>query len=227
MFQAFLLSLGQLFDRRVALVFVKSFLLTIVLLAAMAVAIWFAMRWLAGAIAPWIGQWFDAATVADIGTIALVLLAHLLLFRVVAIAVVGIFADDVVEAVEAKHYPEAHAQVRHVPFHQSARMGLGSGARAILLNVVLSPVYFFAFPVAPFIFFFANAWLLGRDLGDMVAVRHMAEPELPGWRGRTYFRRLGVGAFGTALLLIPGVAFLAPVIGAAMSAHAFHLGRRK
>jgi len=226
MLQALFLSIGQLFDRRVMLVFLKSFLLTLVLLGAIAVVVWFAMHRFADWLAHWLGQWFDAGTVADIATIALVLLAHLLLFRVVAIAVIGVFADDVVEAVEARHYPAAHANVRHVPLHQSARMGLGSGGRAILFNVIVSPVYLIALPAAPFVFFFINAWLLGRDLGDMVAVRHMPEKSLASWRRRNRLRRLALGSVGTALLLVPGVAFLAPVLGAAMAAHLFHGGRK-
>jgi uncharacterized protein involved in cysteine biosynthesis len=226
MLQALFLSIGQLFDRRVAAVFLKSFLLTLMLLGAVAVAVWLAMHRMTHWLAYWLGSWLDSGSVADIATIAVVLLAHLLLFRVVAIAVIGVFADDVVEAVEAKHYPAAHAKVRHVPLHQSARMGLGSGGRAILFNLIFSPVYLIALPAAPFIFFIVNAWLLGRDLGDMVAVRHMPERDLASWRRRTRLRRLALGSFGTALLLIPGIAFLAPVLGAAMAAHIFHGGRK-
>jgi uncharacterized protein involved in cysteine biosynthesis len=60
----------------------------------------------------------------------------------------------------------------------------------------------------------------------MVAVRHMADAELPGWRRRTTTRRVMLGAVGTALLLVPVVNLVAPVLATAMAAHVFHLGRR-
>ena len=227
MIRAFLLSLGQLFDRRIAGVFLKSLLLTLLLFGAAAVAIWLGLHRVTEAFAAWLGGLSWARSLADIVTIALVLVLHWLLFRAIAIAVIGVFADEVVEAVERRHYPQAHAKVRHVPFHRSLRMGLGSGGRAILFNIVFSPVYILANVLAPFVFFLVNTWLLGRDLGDMVAVRHMPEKELPRWRRRTRARRWALGAFGTALFFIPGVNFVAPIIGAAMAAHLFHQGGRK
>lgn len=223
MIQAFFLSLGQLFDRRIGMVFVKSFLLTLLLFGALGVGLYFGLHWLSATI---FGAGENSGMLADILTIVVVLAAHWLLFRVIAILVIGIFGDEVVEAVEAKHYPAAHAQVRHVPLAKSLRVGLRSGGRALVYNLVASPVYLIALPVAPFVFFIVNSWLLGRDFGDMVAMRHMPDSELRAWRSRTRLRRLALGAVGTGMLLIPGVNFLAPVIGAAMTAHAFHLGRK-
>jgi len=226
MIQAFFLSIGQLLDRRVAGVFLKSLALTLLVFAGAAVGIWFGMHRLAQSLAAWLGggQW--ASDVADIAAIVLILLAHWVLFRVIAIGVIGIFADEVVEAVEAKHYPGAYANARHVPVARSLRMGLGSGLRAILMNLLAAPVYLIALPAAPFVFFIVNTWLLGRDLGDMVAVRHMPAKDLARWRRRTRFRRWMLGGVGTALFLVPGLNLLAPIIGAAMAAHAFHLRKR-
>ncbi|MCW3845945.1 EI24 domain-containing protein [Sphingomonas sp. LB-2] len=232
MIQALFLSIGQLFDRRVAMVFVKSFALTIVLLGAVSVAIWYGMHQMLDWIALKLGGtgWLGwAENTADISTIVLVLLAHLLLFRAVAIAVIGVFADEVVEAVELRHYPGAHASARSVPFARSISMGLGSGLRAVLVNLLFSPIYLILLLTGigtPIAFFLVNTWLLGRDLGDMVAVRHMPYGNLPRWRRRTIFTRAMLGALGTGLFLVPGLNLLAPILGAAMAAHAFHQGRR-
>lgn len=224
MIQAFFLALGQLFDPRVARVFIKSLALTLLLFAVLGVGLWFGMHWLAA----WMfGTGEGSGALADIVTIVVILVAHWLLFRVIAIAVIGVFGDEVVEAVETRHYPAKHAQVRHVPFARSLGMGLRSAGRAILFNVVFSPVYLIANVFAPIVFFIVNAWLLGRDLGDMVAVRHMPEAELRAWRRRTRFSRLAIGAVGTGLLLVPVVNLLAPVLGAAMAAHAFHRGKHR
>ncbi|MEI9928398.1 MAG: EI24 domain-containing protein [Sphingomonas sp.] len=223
MIQALLLSIGQLLDGRIALVFLKSMGLTALLFGGVCVGLYFGLHGLAARL---LGTGADASTVADIATIVIGLFAAWLLFRIIAIAVIEVFADDVVDAVEARHYPEAHANVRRLPFHQSLRMGLGSAGHALLLNLLFSPVYLIALPAAPFVFFLVNSWLLGRDLGDMVAVRHIPVRDLPRWRRRSHFRRLTVGGIGTAMFLVPGLNLLAPVIGAAMATHAFHRARR-
>lgn len=229
MIHDFLLSIGQLGDRRIASVFLKSLFVTLLLFAASGVALWYGMRWAAGY---WFGATPGTSSLADLATLVAMLLAHWLLFRAVAVAVIGIFADEVVQAVEAKHYPAAHAVARDVPFMRSVAMGLGSASRAILVNLLFSPIYLILIFVLPGVgttvaFFLVNSWLLGRDLGDMVAARHMQPEALPGWRGRTSIRRFTLGAAGTGLFLIPVLNLLAPVVGAAMATHSFHRGKRK
>ena len=224
MIQAFFLSLGQLLDGRVAMVFLKSLLVTLALFAVLGFGLWYGVHW---AVDRWIGA--NAGAFADIAVIVVILGAHWLLFRAIAIGVIGIFADEVVAAVEAKHYPGAHADARDVPFARSVAMGLGSGARILLINLMLSPIYIALLLTGmgtAIAFFLVNSWLLGRDLGDMVAARHMKYGELPKWRSRTGFRRFVLGMFGTGLFFIPVVNLIAPVIGAAMATHAFHRGRR-
>lgn len=229
MIQALFLSFGQLLDRRVAAVFLKSFLLTIVVFAAVSVGIWYGMHLFAQQFQAWLGGARWAKDFADIAALVLVLVIHWLMFRAIAVAVIGIFADEVVQAVEARHYPQAHAVARDVPFMRSLAMGLGSIGRLIVVNVLLSPLYIMLLITGvgtPIAFFLVNSWLLGRDFGDMVAARHMPDSQLRKWRGRTRFRRFALGAFGTGIFFIPGLNLLAPVIGAAMAAHAFHQGRK-
>ena len=229
MIHAFFLSLGQLFDRPVLAVFVKSILLTLVLFAAVSVGMWFGMHALADWLALWLGGWSGSDAFADIATIVLVILAHWLMFRAIAVAVVGIFADEVVAAVEKKYYPAAHAQAQDVPLARSLAMGLGSAARLIVVNLLFSPIYLILLITGvgtAVAFFLVNSWLLGRDLGDMVAARHMGRGELPKWRKRTSISRFALGAAGTGLFLVPVLNLIAPVLGAAMATHAFHRGRR-
>ncbi|MEP9357971.1 EI24 domain-containing protein [Sphingomonas sp. KR3-1] len=229
MIQAFFLSLGQLFDRPILAVFVKSILLTLMLFVAVSVGLWFGMHALADGIAAWLGGWSGSDTFADITTIVLVIFAHWLMFRAIAVAVIGIFADEVVAAVERRYYPDAHAQARDVPFARSLAMGLGSAVRLIAINLLFSPLYLILLVTGvgtAVAFFLVNSWLLGRDLGDMVAARHMGSNALPKWRRRTSISRFALGAVGTGLLLVPILNLIAPVLGAAMATHAFHRGRR-
>ncbi|WP_404337083.1 EI24 domain-containing protein [Sphingomonas sp. MMS12-HWE2-04] len=228
MIQAFILSLGQLTDRPILGVLVKSLLVTLLLFAALGVGMWFVLDWLAESAAHWLGTADRGGVFASIVTVALLILAWWLLFRAIAVAVVGVFADDVVAAVELRHYPAAHAQARAVPLARSVAMGLGSGMRAIGINLLLSPVYLMLLITGvgtALLFFLVNSWLLGRDLGDMVAARHMPATDLAAWRRITRPRRFTLGAAGTGMLLVPVLNLVAPVLGAAMATHMFHRGR--
>ncbi len=221
MIAAFLLSIGQLGDRRILAVLAKSLAVTLVLLATLGVGLWYA----AEAGARWAG--LDGTTSGIAGFLAVLagLAIGWLIFRALAIAVIGIFADEVVAAVEAKHYPDALATARPVPFARSLAMGAGSVARAILWNVAAIPLYILLLATGigtPIGFFAINALLLGRDLGDMVAARHRPANALPAFRAATRLPRLMLGGAGTALLLIPIVNLVGPVLGAAMATHLFH-----
>ena len=75
------------------------------------------------------------------------------------------------------------------------------------------------------LFFAANGWLLGRDLGEMVAVRHVPDDGMKAWRASTRWPRLGMGLIVSGLLTVPGINLFAPILGAAMAANLFH-GRK-
>ena len=68
-----------------------------------------------------------------------------------------------------------------VPFARSLQMGLRSASRALAVNLVLAPAYILLLLTGfgtPLLFFAANGWLLGVDLGEMVAARHIAPSEM-------------------------------------------------
>ncbi|MFL9841191.1 EI24 domain-containing protein [Sphingomonas sp. ST-64] len=225
MIQALLLSIGQLGDRRIVAVFLKSMLVTLAIFAALGATLWFGTHHL---VARTFAASESMASLAAATALLLALLGAWLLFRVVAIAVIGVFADEVVHAVEAKHYPERFSTARDLSFARSAAMGLKSAGRAVLANIIVSPVYLLLLVTGvgtPIAFFLVNSWLLGRDLGDMVAVRHMPTRDLGRWRSTTRVTRFATGAVGTGLFFIPFVNLIAPIVGAAMATHLFH--RRK
>lgn len=220
MFTAFFLSLGQLGDARIVRVFIKSMAVTLAVFAVLGVATWWGVRAL---IARWSPE--SAGGFAAAATVVILGLALWLLFRAIAVAVIGVFADEVVEAVEARHYPAALATARPVPFARSAAMGLGSAGRVVAVNALLSPLYLLLLATGigtAAAFLLVNGWLLGRDLGDMVAARYFDRAGLIQWRRRTHGRRFLLGLADAVLFLVPVVAFVAPVLGAAMATHMFH-----
>jgi uncharacterized protein involved in cysteine biosynthesis len=224
MFRAFILSIRQLDDPAILRVLIKSVLVTLLLLVTLGAGLWFGTLSL-------VRQFGGGETLAELAGVAAVAVAIAfawLLFRVIAIGVIGVFADDVVAAVERRHYPEALARAHAVPIGRSIAMGLRSAGRAVLINLAVSPLYlllFFTGIGLPLLFFIVNGWLLGQDLGEMVAARHIARKGMREWRGSTGLQRFLLGLAGTALFLVPILNLIAPILGAAMATHLFH-GRR-
>jgi CysZ protein len=224
MIRALFLSLGQLGDPRIAGVFLKSLAVTVLLLIGLGVGLWFgaesvAARYISG----------DMTTLAGAAAVLAALALGWLLFRTVAIAVMDIFADDVVVAVERKHYPQVLDTARNIALARSLAMGLGAAGRAILVNLLMSPIYLTLLITGvgtPIAFILVNGWLLGRDLGDMVAARHMPHEAMRGWRATTRGPRFLLGLAVAGLFVVPIANLLAPVLGAAMATHLFH-GRKR
>jgi CysZ protein len=220
MIRAFFLSVAQLGDPPVLRVFVKSMAVTLLVFAVAGLGVWWVTK---AALAGWL-DW-DAGGLAAAFAVFVMILALWLLFRAVAIAVFGVFADEVVEAVEARHFPEALKTARPVPFARSLAMGLRSAARVVLVNVLMLPVYIALLVTGvgtAAAFFVVNGWLLGRDLGDMVAARHMDAAAMRGWRATTRPGRFVLGLANTGLFVVPILNIAAPVLGAAMATHYFH-----
>ncbi len=221
MLHAISLTLAQLRDRRIIAVFVKSLALTLLIFALLGVAAIYGARMLANHYG-WGSDGGIAATlIATFGTIA----AGWLLFRAVAMPVISLFADEVVAAIEARHYPAAATSAHRVSITTSLGLASGSVVRLILANLAALPFYAILLltAIGPVILFIAlNALLLGRDLGEMVAVRHMNPNEMRGWLRVTRGQRAIMGLIITALFSVPFVNIIAPIIGAGIATHMFH-----
>lgn len=221
MIRSLFLSLGQLGDPQIAAIFLKSLAVTLVIVIAPGIWLWMAMpAWLARA-----GLDADNGWLGHLSAVLATIILAWLLFRAVAIAVLQFFADDVVAAVEARHYPAALAGARPVGFGRAAAMGLGSAVRAVLVNIVAAPLYLLLFLTGigtPIAFILVNGWLLGRDLGDMVAARHLSREAMRGWRTTTRVPRFVLGVAVAGLFVVPILNLLAPILGAAMATHLFH-----
>ena len=105
--RALALSIAQLGDRAILRVLVKSAALTLAIFAVLGAAMWWALD---AAIEEWIVATLPADYSDGIaGLVALVfgLVAAWFLFRVVALAVIQLFADEIVQAVEARSMAKA------------------------------------------------------------------------------------------------------------------------
>ena len=214
MLRAFFLAIGQFGDPAIRRVFAKTVAITLALFAALGVGVFAGLRaWFGG------GTTDPGGFASAAGAVAAAILAGVLLWRVVAMFVLNLFSDAVVEAVERRHYPRAHAEARAPGRRASATMAARSAGRAIGYNLVALPLYILLLPTgigAPALFFGVNALLLGHDLETMVRSRFADAAEL----GRV--RRIALGLLIALMLAVPFVNFLAPVLGAAMAVHLVH-----
>jgi len=214
---AFLLALRDLPQPRVLRVLAQSLALTLLLLAVMGVAIFWSARW---ALAHW--QWLDEAQqdVAGLLVVVAILAGSWLLFRAVAIVVVGLFADGIVADVEGRHYPAAAARAIDVGWRQNIRLALASLVRLVGGNLLALPVYILLLVTGigtPIFALFVNALLLGRDLEAMVLARHPDRPPLDRPA------RWSLGLLSAASFMVPVANLLAPILSAAMAVHMLHL----
>jgi uncharacterized protein involved in cysteine biosynthesis len=212
---------GQLTDPPVLRVLAKSVGVTLAIFALFGGALLYALyRWLIS-----LGVAFSAELSA-LAAVLFTVLAAWLLFRIVALAVLQFFADEVVLAVECKCYPEAAATARKVPLAEEVWIGLGGGLRALVANLITLPFALMLLftGIGPALLFWAvNAWLLGRELTQMVWLRHRptgtsAPARMPVDRTERFL----LGGVIAALLAVPFVNLIAPVLGAAAATHLVH-----
>lgn len=221
MLHAFSRALTRLFDPRLLPIWLKSLAVTLLACAMLGGLGWWG---LSAAIDRVLGQ-------SELGPLAAglaVLLALWLLWRVVALAVLQFFADEVVAAIEARDYPAMAAQARKLGWREELARGLGGALRALLINLIALPIALVLLITgvgAPLVFITVNAVLLGRELQDMVWLRHRPSPNSPA--PLSQFERFVLGGITALLLTVPIANFAAPFLGAACAVHLIHRkGRR-
>jgi len=225
--QAVLASLvkgfGQLGDPAVIRVAAKSVRITLLVFAAGAAMVWWGLGLLvrSGPLEALLPDGYEGPAQA-FAALVLSLLAFWLLFRVVALAVLQFFADEIVAAVEARHYPQAAARAKPLPFARDLANSLRGAGRALALNALVLPLVLVLWitGIGPaLVLLLVNAVLLGRELTDMAWLRH--ERDCPA-NPVPKFQRFALGGAIAALMLVPFANLLAPVLGAAAGTHLAH-----
>ena len=217
MFAAFAQAVGQLSDPRILRVVRLSVLWAVVLYAVLIAGfVWLLdSAWvkdlpLVGAAAAW-GAGFAGVVLAT------------LLFPGLISALVGLWLEDIAAAVEARHYPRL-PPARRTPLVEALAMSMRLAAWTVAINILLLPLYLvllFLPPLNLVIYYGVNGRLLGREYFETVALRRLAPTQIDALR-RTHGGTLwAAGAMTAALLTVPFLNMLAPVIGTAAMVHVF------
>jgi uncharacterized protein involved in cysteine biosynthesis len=210
---AIIKAIGQLGDRAVVRVAAKSIAMTLLIFTVLGVGLYIALAEAAQQVG--VGEGW-----AGVLAVLLVPIALWLLFRLIAMAVLQFFADEIVAAVEARHYPALAAEARPLPFRRdlaNSLKGLGRTAGYTLLALPLAGLLAFTAIGPALVLLGVNAVLLGRELTDMAWLRHCRgeEANSPVPRGE----RVLLGVVIAGLMLIPLANLIAPIIGAAAGTH--------
>ena len=161
-----------------------------------------------------------SAELSALAAVIVTILAGWLLFRIVAIAVLQFFADEIVIAVERRHYPAAAQTARKLPLREDAANSLHGAGRALLFNALAAPIALILLFTAigpAIIFWLVNALLLGRELTDMGWLRHRSASGQAA--PVAAFERFALGGAIAALMIVPFANLFAPIIGAAAGTH--------
>lgn len=217
--QAVLAALGQLGDRRFIWVLAKSVAITIVGLVLMALG----LQWLLPETItlPWFGEVAWLGWVLDRAVVWAMLAASTFLMVPVAAIVIGFFLEEVAMAVERLHYPDKLPS-QPIGFWAGAAEGMRFLLILIGVNLIALIFYLLFAPFAPIIFIVVNGILLGREYGQLVAMRHLGKAGAAAFRKRNRLTIWVAGMLMAVPLTIPVINLLVPVVGVATYTHLFH-----
>ena len=226
MFDAAIRAFGQMFSPPFRSVLAKSIGLAILILIAFAIALqrllaWLAEggnAWLEGALGPGMQAPLHAllwvlALMAGFGLFA----GAIFLMPAVTAFVASFFADQIAAEVEHVHYP-ADAPGTPLPAARALIEGVRTALLALLVYLCAVPFLFFA-GFGLVIFFFANAYLLGREYFLLAAMRLHTVEEAKALRQERRTAIFIAGMFIAAFVSIPIVNLATPLFGTAFMVH--------
>ncbi len=221
-------ALGQLGDPRFMGAVLKALGVTIGILLAASWALFALFGWLLpdSFSLPWIGAISLTADWLSWAGILLLTVASVFLMLPVAFVCVGFFLDDIVDAVEAKHYPHLSPAPR-LSIPAAMREAVSLLALVILVNALALVVYLVSTVAAPFVFWAVNGFLLGREYFQLVAERRAGRKPAGALRKANRGQVWALGVLLAVPLSVPVINLLVPVLGVAAYTHMFHRVNRQ
>ena len=213
-----LITIAQISEPSLRQILVKSVLISLISILACGLLAWILLEkfglfgfgfldtflpWIGGALTVLIGFVFFPSTIMVIG---------------------GLFSDEIIAIIEEKHYPKNIGSNR-VPLLVSIRTGLTLIIIATIINICLLPFYALGMllPGLSFvIFYLGNGYLIGRELFENVAQRHLAVNEARKLRKRCFLKILLGGGLITFVATIPLINLATPLLGAGFMVHLYH-----
>lgn len=225
MFAALIRAINQFGDKK----FQKVILFGIAGSIAVFVGLWMLAGWGVAAVTwtelPWIGgllDWFPD-WVGEAAFLVTMLVVMFLLFPAVMTAMVSVFLDDIVQAVEDRHYP-ALPPARPIPMAEVIGGALKFLGLVVGLNLLALPLYailFFIPPLNIILYYLLNGYLVGREFYEMIAFRRLSQEDAKDVRKAHKGKITATGALFAFGMTVPILNLLTPVLAAATMVHVF------
>lgn len=225
---SFFAALGQMGDPRFRKVLFLGVGLTLALLVGTTFGFVWLVQFLVGpsVTLPWIGEVTWLGDAAGYSSVLLMMVLSVFLMVPVASAFTSMFLDEVAQAVEDRHYPHL-PPVPGVAFAEGLKDSLSFLGVLIAANLVALILYVIFAPLAPFIFWALNGFLLGREYFTLAAMRRLGRDGARKLRSKHSITIWTAGILMAVPLSVPLINLLIPIIGAATFTHIYHqLGGR-
>jgi uncharacterized protein involved in cysteine biosynthesis len=225
MLDAAVKAIAQMFSPELRRILWRSIGLSLILIAVVSILLQRALSWLATSGETWaestLGGYHTAldalAWVVSIAAGFGILFGAVFLMPAITSLIASVFVDDVAEEVERVHYP-ADRLGTALPIVRSLVEGSKTALLTILVYLIALPFVFFA-GAGLFVFFFATAYLLGREYFELAATRFHPVAEARMLRRRHGGTIFVAGLFIAGFVAIPIVNLATPLFGTAFMVH--------
>jgi len=226
MIDAAIKALEQMLSLPFRTVLLKSTGLALLFLVVLGIALHWFLLWLSGAGGHWlettlgpVAHW--PVTVAGWAiAIALglgVIVGAIFLMPAVTSLVAGFFSDEIAELVERTYYP-ADPPGTALPLVQATVEAIKAALLSILIYLCAVPFLLFA-GIGALIFFFAAAYVLGRQYFELAAMRFHPALEAKALRRANVGTVFVAGVLIAAFVSIPIINLATPLFGTAFMVH--------
>lgn len=212
MITAALSALRDMFSPGFRKVLWKALGLSILLFAGILVVIEVLLSLLVAFPWPWLETILAIAT--GLGLFA----AFFFLMAPVTAVFAGLFLDDIAAMVEERDYP-ADAPGRTLDNATALLTGIQFGLLVLMVNLAVLPALFFGIGAAVMVV--ANAYLLGREYFQMIAMRHSKASDARALRKQNAGRIFAAGLIPAAVALVPLVNLFVPLFATAYFVHIY------
>lgn len=219
-FSCFFKALSQVGDPRFRKVLLLGIGLTIALLVAAYAGLLMLFQTSSTEL-PLIGEVTWLNDLLGWGSLLLMIIVSVFLMVPVASAITSMFLDEVAQAVEDRHYPSLPI-VSRIPINEAVRDTLSFLGILIVANLLALILYVAFSPVALFIFWGLNGYLLGREYFQLAAMRRIGREGAKKLRRKHKLTIWAAGVLMAMPLSVPLVNLVIPILGAATFTHLFH-----
>jgi CysZ protein len=190
----------------------KALGLTIGLFIVILISVQVALSMLVGFSWPWVDTLIAVA--AGLGLVA----GFFFLMAPVTAMFAGLYLDDIADLVERRDYPRERPGTP-LPTAQAVLTGARFGLIVLAVNLALLPTLLLGIGAVAMVL--ANAYLLGREYFEIIAMRHMPADEARRLRKENSPRILAAGFIPAFLVVVPFVNIITPIFSTIYFVHIF------